>query len=59
MLNTNAPRIMSLRDGRKKMSKSDATGSSRIDLTDSDDQIAHKVSRAETDDINGLSVLQR
>jgi tryptophanyl-tRNA synthetase len=44
-----ATRVMSLRDGTKKMSKSDPSDQSRINLTDSDDQIAQKVRRAKTD----------
>jgi tryptophanyl-tRNA synthetase len=44
-----ATRVMSLRDGTKKMSKSDASDQSRISLTDSDDQIAQKIRRAKTD----------
>jgi tryptophanyl-tRNA synthetase len=44
-----ATRVMSLRDGTKKMSKSDASDQSRINLTDSDEQIAQKIRRAKTD----------
>ena len=44
-----AARIMSLRDGKAKMSKSDESDMSRINLTDSDDQIAQKVRKAKTD----------
>src|SRR6185503_12322766 len=42
-------RIMSLRDGTKKMSKSDASDNSRINLTDAADTIAQKIRRAKTD----------
>src|SRR5579871_5378169 len=42
-------RIMSLRDGRAKMSKSDPSDQSRINLTDTADEIASKVRRAKTD----------
>lgn len=42
-------RIMSLRDGNKKMSKSDASDQSRINLTDDPDAIANKFKRATTD----------
>jgi tryptophanyl-tRNA synthetase len=42
-------RIMSLRDGTAKMSKSDPSEMSRIHLTDSDDQIAQKIRKAKTD----------
>ncbi|MDG6095318.1 tryptophan--tRNA ligase [Acetobacter sp. AN02] len=44
-----AARVMSLRDGTKKMSKSDPSEQSRIDLTDDADTIAQKVRRAKTD----------
>ena len=44
-----APRIMSLRDGRIKMSKSDPSDMSRINLTDSDDIIVQKLRKARTD----------
>jgi tryptophanyl-tRNA synthetase len=44
-----ATRVMSLRDGTKKMSKSDASDQSRINLTDDADAIALKVRRAKTD----------
>ncbi len=44
-----APRIMSLRDGTAKMSKSDPSDASRINLTDSDDAIAQKLRKAKTD----------
>lgn len=42
-------RIMSLRDGSSKMSKSDPSDMSRINLTDDDDTIAQKVRKAKTD----------
>ena len=42
-------RIMSLRDGLKKMSKSDPSDASRIDLTDDADSIAQKIRRAKSD----------
>lgn len=44
-----ATRVMSLRDGTKKMSKSDPSDASRINLTDSADLIAQKIRRAKTD----------
>ena len=44
-----ATRVMSLRDGTKKMSKSDASDQSRINLTDDADAIAQKIRRAKTD----------
>src|ERR1700742_2610098 len=43
-----ATRVMSLRDGAKKMSKSDASDQSRINLTDDADAIALKIRRAKT-----------
>ena len=42
-------RIMSLKDGMKKMSKSDASDLSRINLTDDKDQILNKIKKAKTD----------
>ena len=42
-------RVMSLRDGTKKMSKSDPSDQSRINLSDSADVIADKIKRAKTD----------
>jgi tryptophanyl-tRNA synthetase len=44
-----AARVMSLRDGNAKMSKSDPSDMSRIQLTDSDDVIAQKIRKAKTD----------
>ncbi|MEM6624171.1 MAG: tryptophan--tRNA ligase [Pseudomonadota bacterium] len=44
-----APRVMSLRDGTKKMSKSDASDMSRINLTDDADTVASKIRKAKTD----------
>ena len=44
-----AARVMSLRDGSAKMSKSDPSEMSRIHLTDSDDAIAQKLRKAKTD----------
>ncbi len=44
-----AARVMSLRDGTKKMSKSDASEQSRINLNDEPDAIAQKIRRARTD----------
>ena len=44
-----AARVMSLRDGRVKMSKSDPSDMSRINLTDSDDAISQKIRKAKTD----------
>ena len=44
-----ATRVMSLRDGTSKMSKSDTSDQSRINLTDDADAIAQKIKRAKTD----------
>ena len=44
-----ATRVMSLRDGTKKMSKSDASDLSRINMTDDADTIAKKIQKAKTD----------
>ena len=44
-----AARVMSLRDGSKKMSKSDPSDYSRINLTDDVDAIAQKIRKAKTD----------
>ena len=56
-----ATRVMSLRDGSKKMSKSDPSDMSRINLTDDADAIATKIRKARTDpeplplDLDGLA----
>lgn len=44
-----ATRVMSLRDGTRKMSKSDPSDASRINLTDDADTIAQKIRKARTD----------
>jgi tryptophanyl-tRNA synthetase len=44
-----ATRVMSLRDGTKKMSKSDPSDYSRINLSDDSDTIAQKIRKAKTD----------
>jgi tryptophanyl-tRNA synthetase len=44
-----ATRVMSLRDGTRKMSKSEPSDMSRINLTDAADQIAQKIRKAKTD----------
>jgi len=44
-----AARVMSLRDGTSKMSKTDPSEMSRIQLTDSNDEIAQKIRKAKTD----------
>jgi tryptophanyl-tRNA synthetase len=47
-------RIMSLRDPTKKMSKSDKSALSRIELTDTADEIRKKVCKATTDAVGGI-----
>lgn len=47
-------RVMSLTDGTRKMSKSDPSEQSRIDLTDPPDVISQKIKRAKTDPHRGL-----
>tara|TARA_B100000945_G_C20411766_1_gene612945 strand:+ start:456 stop:1466 length:1011 start_codon:yes stop_codon:yes gene_type:complete len=42
-------RVMSLRDGKKKMSKSEESEYSRIDLKDNEDEIKRKIQKAKTD----------
>lgn len=49
IVRTPEARIMSLRDGTRKMSKSDISDYSRINLTDDADQIALKIRKAKTD----------
>jgi tryptophanyl-tRNA synthetase len=49
MIGGPAARVMSLRDGTKKMSKSDPSDYSRINMTDDADTIAQKVRKAKTD----------
>ncbi|MFV0245296.1 MAG: tryptophan--tRNA ligase [Qingshengfaniella sp.] len=61
MIEGAATRVMSLRDGSKKMSKSDPSDMSRINLTDDADTIAQKIRKAKTDpeplpeDVAGLA----
>lgn len=50
-----ATRVMSLRDGTKKMSKSDTSDYSRIHLTDSDEEIVLKVQKAKSDMLPGVT----
>jgi tryptophanyl-tRNA synthetase len=49
-----ATRVMSLRDGTKKMSKSDPSDMSRINLTDTADDIAGKIRKAKSDSVEGV-----
>ncbi|QYX32270.1 tryptophan--tRNA ligase [Sphaerospermopsis torques-reginae] len=48
-------RVMSLTDGTKKMSKSDPSELSRINVLDPPDQIANKIKRCKTDPVRGLT----
>ncbi len=56
-----APRVMNLRDGSRKMSSSDPSDMTRINMTDNADTIAKKIRKAKTDpdalpsDVDGLS----
>jgi tryptophanyl-tRNA synthetase len=50
-----ATRVMSLRDGQKKMSSSDPSDQSRINLTDDADTISHKIRRAKSDSQMGIT----
>ncbi len=54
MIAGEATRVMSLRDGTKKMSKSDVSDMSRINLTDDAATIARKIQRAKSDSILGI-----
>ncbi len=60
LIQKNFSRIMSLKDGTKKMSKSDPSNLSRINLTDTKDEISNKIKKAKTDthpipsDVKGL-----
>ena len=49
LIQKNISRVMSLRDGTKKMSKSEESDYSRIDLKDSADEIVKKIKKAKTD----------
>ena len=49
LIQNNFARIMSLKDGTKKMSKSDPSDLSRINLTDTDSDIINKIKKAKTD----------
>ncbi|KQS81603.1 tryptophan--tRNA ligase [Rhizobium sp. Leaf384] len=61
MIDGPAPRVMSLRDGTKKMSKSDPSDLSRINLVDDAETISRKIRKAKTDpdglpsDVEGLA----
>ena len=55
VIGAEAARVMSLRDGTKKMSKSDPSEQSRIGLTDDAEAIAMKIRRAKSDSIMGVT----
>ncbi|WP_353932335.1 tryptophan--tRNA ligase [Okeanomitos corallinicola TIOX110] len=55
LIRRDGARIMSLTDGKKKMSKSDPSELSRINVLDPPDQIANKIKRCKTDPVRGLS----
>jgi len=54
MIRAEGARVMSLSDGSKKMSKSDPSDLSRINLLDPPDQIQYKLKRCKTDSVRGL-----
>ncbi|MEQ1706216.1 MAG: tryptophan--tRNA ligase [Rickettsiales bacterium] len=58
MIGQEAARIMSLRDGTKKMSKSDESDYSRINLTDDLEAIALKFRKAKSDMVEGMSMAE-
>ena len=49
LIQKNFSRVMSLRDGKRKMSKSEESDYSRINLSDSEDEISKKIKKAKTD----------
>lgn len=55
LIRSEGARVMSLIDGTKKMSKSDPSEMSRINLLDSPDEIEKKIKRCKTDPIKGLT----
>lgn len=55
MILGNCTRVMSLQDGTKKMSKSDESDLSRINLSDSKDEIIKKIKKAKTDSTIGIT----
>ncbi len=54
MIRSEGARVMSLSDGTRKMSKSDPSELSRINLLDSPDTITKKIKRCKTDSVRGL-----
>lgn len=55
MIRKEGARVMSLTDGTKKMSKSDPSDLSRINLLDPPDEIQRKIKRCKTDSVRGLT----
>lgn len=55
MIRAEGARVMSLTDGTRKMSKSDPSDLSRINLLDSSDLIERKIKRCKTDSVRGLT----
>lgn len=55
MIRAEGARVMSLTDGTRKMSKSDPSDLSRINLLDPPDQIQYKLKRCKTDSVRGLT----
>jgi tryptophanyl-tRNA synthetase len=55
LIRAEGARVMSLTDGTKKMSKSDPSEQSRINLLDSPDEIRNKIKRCKTDPLRGLA----
>ncbi len=55
LIRAEGARVMSLTDGTKKMSKSDPSEQSRINLLDSPDEIRNKIKRCKTDPTRGLT----
>ncbi|NET72382.1 MAG: tryptophan--tRNA ligase [Sphaerospermopsis sp. SIO1G2] len=55
LIRKDGARVMSLTDGTKKMSKSDPSELSRINVLDPPDQIANKIKRCKTDPVRGLT----
>jgi tryptophanyl-tRNA synthetase len=54
LIRSEGARVMSLTDGTRKMSKSDPSDLSRINLLDSPDEIQRKIKRCKTDSVRGL-----
>eukprot|EP01117_Protostelium_nocturnum_P014741 TRINITY_DN5640_c0_g1_i3.p1 TRINITY_DN5640_c0_g1~~TRINITY_DN5640_c0_g1_i3.p1 ORF type:complete len:331 (+),score=137.95 TRINITY_DN5640_c0_g1_i3:3-995(+) len=55
-IHTTFQRVMSLKEGRKKMSKSDPSDYTRINMNDSSDLIQSKIKKATTDSTKGVSI---